>query len=123
MLYNNKLDSINNEIISIKSNYISKDIEGIEVNVGINSELRGNQISVFKNNNYHLKYAKTIALSNHIDFENFKPTMQFLVTKNIDRNNDKSKADLFISKEASLKLGLNQLSQGLFVLKMKEIIR
>jgi len=117
----NSVDSLKIEVSKIKNNYILKDKGGIDINVGINSKLIGNNIIVFKNNSFGLKYTQVIILSNPIDKNNFNPTVQLLVTEEVNRNDDKSEAEIFISKDAAFRLGLeNNLNKGVFKLKMKQ---
>jgi hypothetical protein len=114
------LDSVKVDIFKIKNYYVSKDKEGVEIKVGINFQLEGNNVTVFKNNALGLKYTQAIYLTNPIDFNNFCPTVQLIVTCEVDKNNDKSGADIFISKDASIRLGLTRsISKGIFTLKMR----
>ena len=115
------MDSVKVDISNIKNYYVLKDKDGVEIKVGINSKIEGNNVTVFKNNNYGLKYTQAISLTNPIDYNNFNPTVQLLVTCEVDRKDDKSGADIFISKDAALRLGLSRyIERGLFTLRMRK---
>lgn len=114
------LDSVKFDICKIKNNYVTKDKEGIEIKVGINSKLEGNNVTVFKNNRLDLFYTQAIFLTNPIDFNNFDPTIQLIVTCEVERGDDKTGAEIFISKAAAIRLGLEKnISKGVFTLKMR----
>jgi hypothetical protein len=105
----------------IKSNYIIKDGQGIEVNVGINRFLKGNNVSVFKDNINNLRFTEPLVLTNCLD-TSFKPSVNLIITEEVERNDDKSNADLFISIEAAKRLGLgDKYKKGLYKLKLKTL--
>lgn len=108
-------------IDEIRSNFIIKDGQGIDVKVGINTKLRGNNVSVFKGNKINLRYSDPLVLSNGIDVL-FKPSVNLIITEEVERNDDKSEADLFISVDAARRLGLGErFRKGLYKLKLKTL--
>jgi len=114
------VDSLQNDVNEIKSCYLKKDVEGREVKVSINNNLEGNNVSVFKDNKLGLKFTQVVFLTNPIDFNDFAPTIKLIVTREVDRSQDNSEAEIFISKDAASRLGLvRNISQGVFTLKIK----
>jgi hypothetical protein len=114
------LDSVKVDLCKIKNFYVTKDKEGVDIKVGINSELEGNNVTVFKNNSLGLNYTQAIYLTNPIDFNNFCPTVQLIVTCEVEKGDDKTGADIFISKDAASRLGLTRnISKGVFTIKMR----
>jgi hypothetical protein len=116
------IDSLNSIINEIRNNYLAKDEDGIEVYVGINNDLSENTISVFTNNSCKLEYSDAIILTNPID--NFSPSIKLVVCREIERNGDLSKAQIFISKEASELLGFFRNNEsGIMKLSVKKLLK
>jgi len=114
------LDSVKVDLCKIKNFYLTKDKEGVDIKVGISAELEGNNVTVFKNNTFGLVYTKAIYLTNPIDFNNFCPTVQLIVTYEAENDDNKTDADIFISKDAASRLGLTRnIAKGVFTLKMR----
>lgn len=89
-------------------------IEGTEVLVGINYTLSGNEVSIFTQNKYGLKYLSQFFLSNPND-EIFLPRMRFSVHDTSRADPAESTAQIFISKEAAQRMGISKkLSKGVF---------
>ncbi len=105
-------------IETIEKKYLQKDNEGINCVIGINGDLSGNQVSVFKNNRFGLESQDVIFIKN--PFGLFTPTAAFIVytVKGSDSDSD---ADLFVSKEGIEKLDISpkQFKQGLFEMKLR----
>ncbi|MEI6822966.1 MAG: hypothetical protein WCL51_13615 [Bacteroidota bacterium] len=102
----------------MKENYLSKDLDGVELKVGINSYLEGNNVTVFKNNKAGLRFTNALFATNPIN--RYCSTIKLLVSNEIEKNGDKSDAEIFISKEAAAFLGCNDKKKGVFILKINK---
>lgn len=104
---NKTIKNINSNIIALKENYLIKDIDGTEVYVSINNEMKGNAVSVFKDNSLGLKYSDAFFLKNPID--QYCPTIRLVVVQEVERDSkSKTNAEIFISMEASKLLNLTE---------------
>jgi hypothetical protein len=117
---NDNVKSIKNDISLLKENYLSRDLDGVEIKVGINSNLEGNNVAVFKNNKVGLRFTNALFATNPIN--RYCSTIKLLVSSEIEKNGDKSDAEIFVSKEAADILGFTRYRrQGIFILKIKKI--
>lgn len=113
------LDSLKIQFDQIQKTYsIPKEKDGILIYVGINSELGGNNASVYIDNKLTLKYGDIFYLSNKEDPYNC--TLKFIVTRENKETGVFTDANLFISKDAAKRLGLNtKNNQGIYPVNFK----
>lgn len=113
-----KENEIQTHIENIEKKYLQKDNEGINCTIGISSDLKGNHVSVFKNNRFGLESQDVIFIKN--PFGLFTPTVAFIVYT-VNGSDSDSGADLFVSKEGMEKLDISpkQFKQGLFEMKLR----
>lgn len=111
-------EAIQTSIKSIENIYVIKDKHGMNCKVGINSDLVGNQVSVFKDNQFGLESQDIIYISN--PYSMFTPSAAFMVytVNGSDRNSD---ADLFVSKAGLEQLNISpkDLKKGLFEMTIR----
>jgi hypothetical protein len=113
---------LNKKLKDIFDNFIMKD-EGIEIEVGVSSELNRNNVSVYKGNNDNLKFCDGIILTNSI--HDLKPSIKLvvgLVRDKDEQNSENSKADIFISKDAAETLGFKDYKKtGIMKMNLKKL--
>lgn len=109
---------IQSNIERIEEHYLQKDKEGIRCKIGYSKELKGKNVSVFKDNKLGLKSQDVIYITNPYGL--FTPTVAFIVSTEDGYAGD-SKADMFVSKEGLDKLDINkdQYKKGLFEVRMR----
>jgi len=110
------VQSVRDEIAEIKNNYLIKDSEGIDVVVGISTEVEQHHVIVFTDNSVGLRYSDPFELFYSVG--KFAPKLQLLVTIARNRDGDSSQAEIFISKEAAETIGFRNY-QKTGVVKMK----
>jgi hypothetical protein len=110
------VDMIKSEIIEIKEKYLSKDTDGIDIMVGVSSEAADHLAIIFSDNSANFKYSDMFEL--YYPVGKFSPKLRLLVSIERDRNGDKSRADIFISKEAAEIIGFRDY-QKTGIVKMK----
>ena len=115
-----KEEELRKSIIELKENYLAKDYEGSEITVGVSTELEQNTVSVFNGNKVNLKYSDAILLTNSIHM--YRPSIKLVVGLVRERNNDNSKAEIFISQEAAKLLGFKDYKKtGILRANIKRI--
>jgi hypothetical protein len=114
-IYSN-VSEIRNEIIEIKDNYLIKDADGIDVTVGVSSEANDHLVIIFSDNPANLDYSDSFEL--YYTVGKFSAKLKLLASIARDRGEDKSRADIFISKEAAETIGFKDY-QKTGIVKMK----
>lgn len=107
-----QLVAIEKSIRSIQDNYLKKDEQGFEVIVGINDDLKRNEVSVYKSNKHNLIRDDSIWVTN--DSDTFRPTIFMRVVQEKNKAADNSDAEMFINEESAKKLGVTDFSKGVF---------
>jgi hypothetical protein len=110
------VETIKKEVIDIKNQYLSKDTDGIDIMVGVSGEASDQLVIIFSDNTANLRYGDPIEL--YYSVGDFSPKLKLLVSKERDRNGDKSLADIFISKDAAKAIGFKDY-QKTGIVKMK----
>lgn len=110
-----KIFELSKDVKELKGNYLERDQDGIEVIVGINSELSDNNVSVYKDNKIGLKTKTWLQLTNPLT--QLKTSINMVVVLSMERKGTTS-ADLFISPKAAEIFGLDQ-TKGVFPMNVK----
>ena len=95
-------ESMDESILEIEGNYLKRDEEGCSCIVGVSNDLEGNYVSVYKGNKLNLKSGDIIFITN--PYGKFTPTIKFVVYLMEEDTNNKSSADLYVSREGIDKL-------------------
>jgi len=105
-------------VAAVPSN-ISTD-RGYNIPVGLNSKFqKGPYVAVYDDCEPALKIGDVIMLTNESD--SFSPTVILSVDKVIQRNNDTSAGVIFVSKEATVRLGIFKRNPGIQRLTMRKV--
>ncbi len=94
---------------------------GLPIIVGVNThELKENQVFVYTDNKHKLNSGDKLYLTHYTD-NTFQSTITVIVAKRIKRTEkDKTSAELFISEEAALRLGIKDFRKiGVIELKFQ----
>jgi len=109
------------KIKDITDNYAMKE-DGIQIEVGVSTELEQNSVSVYKDNTLGLKFSDAVILTNSIHM--YKPTIKLVVGFEREKSNNVSQAEIFISEEAANMLGFkNYKKVGLFKVNCRKILK
>jgi hypothetical protein len=119
-LIHDEVKNINTEIKEIKNNYLSNDTEGVDIMVGVSSEANNHLVIIFSDNSANLKYSDPFEL--YYSVGKFSPKLKLLVSVERSRNEDRSRADMFISKEAAEIIGFrNYQKAGIVKMKARKL--
>lgn len=98
-------ESMDESIYEIEGNYLKRDEEGCSCIVGVSSEMEGNYVSVYKGNKLNLKSGDIIFITN--PYGKYTPTIKFVVYLMEENLDNKSSADLYVSREGISKLDIS----------------